>query len=315
MEHATFAVKTTVTDRELGQFDALAAAYTVDAGNEQIARGAFKKTISGWRGRNRQVPLHWDHQGEAENVIGTVDPMSLKEVDKGLLVSAQLDLEESSVAREAWRLVKRGAVALSFGYLVEADHVRNDGVKVLDEVSLYEISLTPWPMNADTEILSWKSATGGLSVDDLTDEELRERSLAAAAEAVAGTVSKRPMTEADEALVERAHAEYKAARAAEAAAKAEEDARRRRLVNLPQRRTTIVLTAEGYKELPPDAELATPEQIAEHEERRLTEEAEIREIEEARAKAAEEEPRTVSVCGMEVARVTVNGVPVFGEEL
>ena len=80
-------------------------------------------------------------------------------------------------------------------------------------------------------------------------------------------------------------------------------------------RTTIVLTAEGYKELPPDAELATPEQIAEHEERRLTEEAEIREIEEARAKAAEEEPRTVSVCGMEVARVTVNGVPVFGEEL
>ena len=71
---------------ELGEFEAIAAAYPVDAGNEQIARGAFKATLEAWRGRGRQVPLHWDHQGEASNVIGTVDPRSMEETARGLHV-------------------------------------------------------------------------------------------------------------------------------------------------------------------------------------------------------------------------------------
>jgi HK97 family phage prohead protease len=146
----------TATDQ--GWFEALAAAYTVDSGNEQISKGAFSASIERWQKRDRMVPLHWDHEGGPENVIGTVDPQYMKEVSDGLYVTGELHIEESEVAREAWRLVKRNAVALSFGYLVERSHDRRDGVKVLDEVNVFEISLTPAPMNEDTKIISYKSA-------------------------------------------------------------------------------------------------------------------------------------------------------------
>jgi Caudovirus prohead serine protease len=59
---------------------------------------------------------------------------------------------------------KRGRVGLSFGYLVTSAHDEADGVKVLDSVDLFEITLTPSPANADTRILSTKSAWG---VEDL----------------------------------------------------------------------------------------------------------------------------------------------------
>ena len=61
------------------------------------------------------------------------------------------------------------------------------------------------------------------------------------------------MSEEDEALVERSHAEYKAARAAEAEAKAEEeeDARRRRLVNFPTRSTALMLVRRRYRACEP----------------------------------------------------------------
>jgi hypothetical protein len=77
---------------------------------------------------------------------------------------------------------------------------------------------------------------------------------------------------------------------------------------------TLIFNGFTYEALDPDAELATPEQIEEREERRREEEAQARSIEQARAKAAREEPPTVSVHGMEVARVRVNGEVLFGDQ-
>jgi HK97 family phage prohead protease len=54
------------------------------------------------------------------------------------------------------RALPEGAIGLSFGYLVTKSHPEGD-VRVLDEVDLFEVSLTPSPMNADTRVLSMKS--------------------------------------------------------------------------------------------------------------------------------------------------------------
>jgi Caudovirus prohead serine protease len=50
-------------------------------------------------------------------------------------------------------------VSLSFGYLATDKEMRTDGVQEPRELDLFEISLVPTPANADTRILSYKSAS------------------------------------------------------------------------------------------------------------------------------------------------------------
>jgi HK97 family phage prohead protease len=154
MLHKTSSAETTVTD--LREFTAIAAAYTVDRQNEQIKRGAFVETIKRWRLSGKQVPVHWNHEGQAANVIGSIDPSSMRETTEGLRVKGQLDLQESEVAREAWRSMKANRVALSFGYMVNDQAKRQDGVTELRSIDLFEISIVSAPANPDTRFLSMK---------------------------------------------------------------------------------------------------------------------------------------------------------------
>ena len=135
----------------------IAAAWTVDRDREQIRRGAFAKTIQRWKASGKQVPVHWAHKGEAENVIGSIDPAAMVERRDGLYVQGTLDLEESAVAKEAWRSMKAHRVALSFGFVVTDQFKRSDGIRELREIDLFEISVVPDPANQDTRFLSLKS--------------------------------------------------------------------------------------------------------------------------------------------------------------
>ena len=158
MQHLTLKAASTATD--LGEFSAIAASYSIDRQRERVQFGAFRRTIDAWKGRGGEIPLHWNHSSKAEDIIGTVDPASMHEEEGvGLHVRGRLDIENSEVAREAWRSMKRNAVGLSFGFLTVASH--EDGeIKVIDEVDLFEVTITPAPANADTRILSTKAAGG-----------------------------------------------------------------------------------------------------------------------------------------------------------
>jgi HK97 family phage prohead protease len=155
--HKTLEAKATTTD--LGEFTALAAAYSVDRTNERILPGAFKGTIERWQESGKQIPVHWDHMGDAKNVIGAVDPAFMRETDDGLVVKGQLDLDESEIAREAWRSMKKNRIGLSFGYLVTAHGKAKDGVLELKALDLFEVSITPAPVNPDTRFIDMKSGS------------------------------------------------------------------------------------------------------------------------------------------------------------
>ena len=101
--------------------------------------------------------MHWDHRGEARNVIGSADPTRMREVaGLGLYVEGKLDLDDSEVAREAWRSMKDTRAALSFGYMTVKSQSR-DGINELLELDLYEISIAPHPANPHTRILEMKT--------------------------------------------------------------------------------------------------------------------------------------------------------------
>lgn len=157
MLRKTLEAKATTTD--LGEFTAIAAAYSVDRMNERIIPGAFASTIGDWQASGKQIPLHWDHSGSPADIIGTIDPISMRETSDGLEVSGQLDLKASEVAREAWRLMRNNAASLSFGYMVTEEAEADDGVNELKGIDLFEITITPAPANADTRVLSMKSVT------------------------------------------------------------------------------------------------------------------------------------------------------------
>jgi hypothetical protein len=142
-----------------GRFVALASTYSTDRGGDRVQPGAFADTIRRWKASGRMLPLHWDHAGQPEDIVGYVNPVSMKETADGLRIEAQLDLEESNKAREIWRLVRANSVGLSFGYLVTNERQGADGVRELHDIDLFEVSLTPAPMNPDARILSWKAVT------------------------------------------------------------------------------------------------------------------------------------------------------------
>lgn len=172
MERITKAATVTATT-DVGEFTAIAAAYSIDRSGDRIIPGAFAKTIAQWQGSGKRVPLHWNHKGDAHNIIGSLDPSSMAEVDAGLQVSGQLDLKDSETAREAWRSMKGGSMSLSFGYLATRGKTAADGVNDLLELDLFEVSIVPAPANPDTRILSMKSA----EADELNTElqDVRDR--------------------------------------------------------------------------------------------------------------------------------------------
>jgi HK97 family phage prohead protease len=158
MQHLT-TLKAAVTEAaEEGTFTAYASAFgNIDRTGERVVKGAFASTIRRWRAAGRDVPLVWDHGRDAREVIGSVDSDSLEERDAGLFIEARLDIEDSELAREAWRSVKRGRISLSFGYLTEDEREGADGVKELTQLDLMEVTLTSVPANPDARVLSTKS--------------------------------------------------------------------------------------------------------------------------------------------------------------
>lgn len=170
MKSLTLTAKAIAT--ELGEFTAIAAAYSTDRAGDRIVPGAFKATIEKWQSSGKAVPLHWDHEGDPASIIGSVDPSSMRETDVGLEVSGRLDLDNSEKAREAWRAMRTDSMSLSFGYVVNRQAKAEDGINELQEIDLFEVSVVPAPANPDTRFLSLKSIEA--RIDTLTIDEISD---------------------------------------------------------------------------------------------------------------------------------------------
>jgi HK97 family phage prohead protease len=165
MQHMTKTATITEAATDRGEFSAIVSTYDIDRERDQVAPGAFRKTISDWLSTGRKLPLHWNHESSPESIIGHVNPADMEESKAGLTVQGKVDLETDR-GREAWRLLKANSVGFSFGYLATKTHDRSDGIRVLDEIDLFEVSIVPHPANNRTRLLAMKS-TGR---DNIADE-------------------------------------------------------------------------------------------------------------------------------------------------
>jgi HK97 family phage prohead protease len=143
-----------------------------DLQGEVISPGAFTQSILDWKARNAWPSLLWNHEWDSPaSVLGRVTDMV--EDSRGLLVTGQLDLDhEPAVA--VYKAMKSGRItAFSFAYAVIAEHERDDGVNVLDELDVLDITITPTPANRNARLVSVKTAPDPEPATEL--EQLNKR--------------------------------------------------------------------------------------------------------------------------------------------
>ena len=134
---------------DAGQFLGLASTFgNVDSTGDLVEHGAFTKTL---QDNNGETPILWAHDPAAIVGVGR-----MRETQQGLEIHGQLVLDSNEPAQRAYSLMKAGAVkGLSIGYDA-VRHVIKNGVRILQEVKLYEVSLTAFPMDGSALVTAVK---------------------------------------------------------------------------------------------------------------------------------------------------------------
>ncbi len=128
----------------MGIIEGYASLFNIeDSDADVVAPGAFEDSLKEWTKSRRAPPLLWQH--DATQPIGVW--RLLKADATGLFVRGQLFVHDVARAAEAYALVKNGALSgLSIGYRPE--RARRDakrGVRILERIKLFEISLVTFP--------------------------------------------------------------------------------------------------------------------------------------------------------------------------
>lgn len=148
-----------------GVFTAYASVFgNVDSYGDVVVKGAFADDLKEWGESGNPIPLLFGHNmSDPDFNIGHV--VEAVEDDRGLLVTAQLDLDNPKAA-QVYRMLKgRRVNQMSFAYdVLDAAHAEVEGREVyeLRRLKTYEVSVVTIGANQETEILAVKSATDAL---------------------------------------------------------------------------------------------------------------------------------------------------------
>lgn len=138
-----------------GVFSGYASVFgKVDHQNEDVAAGAFTRTLKQWQKQGQQPAMLWMHDPTQPIGIWVV----VREDANGLYVEGRLALRTQK-GGEAYELLKLGALTgLSIGYRIVSSRVdATRKVRVLTDVDLFEISLVTFPANEAARVSEVKS--------------------------------------------------------------------------------------------------------------------------------------------------------------
>jgi len=119
----------------------------VDDQDEVVVPGAFKRTLSNLSKSGRRIPLTADHQMTGDGVIGSAD--IAEEDHYGLKVKFRFSADPRAQALRAKAREGHMTGMSIFGEVLRKSfrQVAGRPVRVLEEVKLMAVGLTPWPAN------------------------------------------------------------------------------------------------------------------------------------------------------------------------
>lgn len=113
-----------------------------DQGGDIVAPGAYGASLAKLTGEARKVKMLWQH--DPAQPIGVWE--EAREDERGLWVKGRI-LSEVAKGREALALIRAGSIdGLSIGYRTVASSKTAAGLRVLEQVELWEVSLVTFPM-------------------------------------------------------------------------------------------------------------------------------------------------------------------------
>lgn len=140
--------------------------------DDVITAGAFAASLAEHKANGTMPAMLWQH--EADDPIGVWTEMV--EDSKGLRVKGQLCLETSQ-GKEAHALLKMGAInGLSIGFMcVPGTSKYNDeGVRILTQIDLWEVSLVTFPANEMARVTNVKASDDELQAPKDAERILRD---------------------------------------------------------------------------------------------------------------------------------------------
>ena len=170
LKQLRFNVKSLDDSAGEGVFSGYASTFgNKDLQGDVIAKGAFAETLEKDYDGGAGIPIHWNHQDGKPSGV---------EDEKGLLISAQLDIEDNPTAQQAYDLLKDGRVhQMSIGFvptktawITEKGDGPWGGHSEFQQIKLFEISVVPVAANQQAEILAVKS---GRAISSANEEKLR----------------------------------------------------------------------------------------------------------------------------------------------
>ena len=146
-----FEVKATAYEEDNFTFEGYASTFNnVDHGDDIVIRGAFSNSLT----KNSQVPILWQHQ--MNEVIGV--SVQLYEDDKGLFIKGNLPKDDTLVSGRIIPQMKVGSIKeMSIGFFTKNYDRAKDGIRLLKEIDLFEVSLVTKAMNSQALVSGFKS--------------------------------------------------------------------------------------------------------------------------------------------------------------
>ncbi len=164
-KHFVMPLQVKALDDAQGTFEGYGAVFgNKDSYGDIIVKGAFNNHLVG--NPASSVKLLWQH--DSRMPIGVYE--QIKEDDNGLFVKGKLLVNEIEKAKEAYALLKAGAISgLSIGYTINSNgsEMGKDGNHYLKELSLWEISVVTFPANNQANVSSVKAC----EIDNIRDFE------------------------------------------------------------------------------------------------------------------------------------------------
>lgn len=126
----------------------------VDLGDDVVVKGAFRRTLAE-RKKSGQMPVMlWSH--DPTRVAGKW--LDMREDDRGLLVRGEL--APTPLGDEIHALMKMDAVSgMSIGFVIKEQDYDKEGVRLIKEVDLWELSVCAMPMNPLARVQNVKTQT------------------------------------------------------------------------------------------------------------------------------------------------------------
>lgn len=148
-----------------GTFEGYASTFNgLDSVGDSVCPGAFSATLKAWASRGKLPPLmlaHGGFLGGADDAIPIGRFTDMHEDGVGLAVKAQLLALHSDRGMRLYEAVKSGTLdGLSIGYVatgVRYGRGPGEPERVLTEIDLKEVSLCPWPADANARVTAVKA--------------------------------------------------------------------------------------------------------------------------------------------------------------